>query len=108
MWNFLTFESFITQDVLIFFYYIFALMIPFVLWQMRAYVLKKVPLFGEIDSSLKGKFNALDGSKKVVLIALFVMMFLCMELCLRMMFEMMIGYFDMHNYLQGIYEQGQK
>jgi hypothetical protein len=108
MWSFLTFESFITQDVLIFFYYMFAIFIPFFLWMMRSYVLKKVPLFGDIDSSLKGKFNALSIGKKLALIALFVMMFLCMELCLRMMFEMMIGYFDMHNYLQGIYEQGQK
>ncbi|MEA3456615.1 MAG: DUF4282 domain-containing protein [Campylobacterota bacterium] len=32
----------------------------------------------------------------------FLIIFLCMELCWRMMFEMMIGYFDMHDYLQAI------
>jgi len=108
MWSFLTFESFITQDVLIFFYYIFAVIIPFVLWQMRSYILKKVQFLGDIDNSLKGKFQSLDIRKKIVVVFIFIMMFFCMELCLRMMFEAMIGYFDMHNYLQGLYDQAQK
>jgi hypothetical protein len=105
MWSFLSFERFIAQDVLIFFYYMFALVMPLFLWSMRLYILKKVPFLSDINSSAKNIFKNLTMKQKVVVIMIFVMIFFCMELCLRMMFEMFIGYFDMHNYLQDIAEK---
>ncbi len=102
MWNFLTFERFISQNVLIFFYYMFALMMPIFLWSVRFYILEKIPFLERLDSNVKGIYKNLTREKKIVIIMMFIMMFFCMELCLRMMFEMMIGYFDMHDYLQEI------
>jgi hypothetical protein len=100
MWQFLTFEKFISQDVLIFFYYMFALMMPIFLWSMRFYILKKIPYLKRINHNTIEVYKNLDIKKKVFIVLVFIMMFFCMELCLRMMFEMIIGYFDMHNYLQ--------
>jgi len=87
MWDILTFNSFVTQDVLIFFYYIFALLVPLFLWALRLYIIKKI------------RFNQ---KHKLITLLTFITIFLCMELSLRMVFEMMIGYFDMHDYLYEI------
>jgi len=102
MSDFLSFNSFVTPYVLIFFYYILAIIIPIVLWNMRTYILKKVSTLKELDTNVKGIFNSLSIKNKIIIIAMFLMIFFCMQLCLRMMFEMMIGYFDMHEYLREI------
>jgi len=102
MIDFLTFETFIAQDVLIVMYYIFALVMPMVLWSMRFYILKKVSFLADANTRAKDLFSALNWKTKLAVILFFVMLFFCMELFLRMIFEMMIGYFDMHNYLQSI------
>ena len=102
MQDFLTFQRFIAQDILIFFYYIFALVVPLVLWSMRFYILKEIVFFKEMNENLQGLYQKLDLDKKIMISIMFLMIFLCMEFCLRMVFEMMIGYFDMHNYLQTI------
>jgi len=85
MWDILNFNSFITQDVLIFFYYIGAVIIPVALYYFREYFIKKFSFL-----------QILNGATK------FIILFICMELCWRMMFEAMIGYFDMHDYLYEI------
>ena len=84
MQEFLTFERFITQDVLIFMYYIGVLFLPLVLWKYKK---KTLQLISKTENSK-------------LMIIFFV--FLALELMWRMMFEAMIGYFDMHNYLQEI------
>ena len=102
MKEFLTFERFIAQDVLIVIYYFLALVMPVVLWSMRFYILKKVSFLDRVNAQAQEVFFALRLRQKVLIVLFFIMLFFCMELCLRMMFEMMIGYFDMHNYLQSI------
>jgi uncharacterized membrane protein SpoIIM required for sporulation len=102
MWDFLSFDTFISPKVLVFVYYIMAVVIPLFLWSMRGYILKKVKFLGDMDKSVKNFFSNLSMRNKIAIIMIFLMMFFCMELCLRMMFEMMIGYFDMHEYLQKI------
>jgi len=97
MWDIVTFNAFVAQDILLFFYYIFALLMPFLLWKFRLYILKKVSFY-----------ERLSQKNKVVVIVLFMMIFVCMELCLRMIFEAMIGYFDMHDYLYTITQELQK
>jgi len=84
MADFLTFERFITQDILIVIYYLGVVFLPIILWIYRE---KMVKIFSKI------KMNNL----LVVFIGIVLM-----ELMWRMMFEAMIGYFDMHNYLQMI------
>jgi len=92
MWEVLTFEKFITQDVLIFMYYLGVLFIPFMLFVFQEYVLNRIKPLQKSEKKLQ-KF------------LLFLMLFFCMELCLRMFFEFMIGYFDMHDYLYAISQQ---
>lgn len=93
--QYLTFNKFISQDVLIITYYIMALLIPIFLWQGRKYVVEKIPL-------IRSKVSQLRFQDKMKLWLSFFLLFFCMELCLRMVFEAMIGYFDMHNYLYEI------
>ena len=83
MWDILTFNNFIAQDVLILFYYSGAILVPLVLYYYK-------------DDTVK----YLD--KKGLHFSVLVIIFLCAELCWRMVFEAMIGYFDMHDYMHEI------
>ena len=102
MWNFLTFQTFITQDVLIIIYYIGAILIPVILWYFKDYLRKRFTLFSRIDTASRQLFSTLSTRNRILVLLGFFTLFLCMELCWRMMFEMMIGYFNMHNFLQSI------
>lgn len=108
MWDILTFNSFVAQDVLIFFYYIFALLVPLLLWKFRLYILKKVSFFKDINDSFMEFYYSLSKQNKIILVTLFILIFVCMELFVRMIFEAMIGYFDMHDYLYKILQQVSK
>jgi membrane-anchored glycerophosphoryl diester phosphodiesterase (GDPDase) len=94
MRDILSFNSFITQDVLIFFYYVGALVIPFVLYYFRDYLIKKL--------RVKDFYISLSVTEQKVFWVSFITLFICAELCWRMIFEAMIGYFDMHDYLYEI------
>jgi len=85
MYDFLTFNSFITPSVLIVVYYIGVFFLPVVLWIYR----KKVQFL----------YNAYESQNKLKVVLYLLGIFLAMQLFWRMMFEMMIGYFDIHNYL---------
>jgi len=84
MWNILSFNNFIAQNILILFYYIGAVLIPAVLYYYRNDAIKY-----------------LNKKEKIALIVL-IISFFCMELFWRMIFEAMIGYFDIHDYLYEI------
>lgn len=86
MLDFLKFNTFITQDVLVFIYYIGAFALPILLWKYGSPLLYK---FFKLKNA-RGKKLA------------FITLFFCIELCWRMFFEAMIGYFDMHEYLYKI------
>ncbi len=102
MWNFLTFQTFITQDILITLYYIGAILMPVILWYFKDYLSNHFSLFSQIDAASRKLFGTLSTQNRILALLGFFTLFLCMELCWRMMFEMMIGYFDMHDYLQTI------
>lgn len=94
MRDFLTFNHFITSDILIFFYYTGALGAPLFFYYFRKEILKYLDKIGiHIKADSKDK-----KIKTIVLVAAFI----CAEICWRMVFEAMIGYFDMHNYLYEI------
>jgi hypothetical protein len=105
MWDILSFNHFVTQDVLIFFYYIGAIVIPIMLLFFRSYLIENVSYIKKINTKIKNFFSSLNAAQKTVTILSFILLFLCMELCWRMMFEAMIGYFDMHDYLYEISKQ---
>ena len=92
MSDFLTFNSFITQDVLIFFYYLGAVGVPFFIWFKKDYFLHKFVALKDFSNKNSTLYGFL-----FLFLAFFVM-----ELFWRMMFEAMIGYFDMHDYLYEI------
>ena len=86
MLDFLKFNTFIAQNILIFVYYIGVFLIPILLWKYQEY--------------LPYRFLKLKKSSRVL--ALFIALSFCIEVCWRMFFEAMIGYFDMHDYLYTI------
>ena len=88
MWDILSFNTFITKYVLVFFYYLFAFLAPLALFVAKGYFLENYP-------SLHSYFQT--KSKMFLLLMLFFY-----ELFLRMFFELLIGYFDMHDYLHTI------
>ena len=104
MYDYLVFNKFIAQDVLIVAYYFGVIVMPILLWYARSYIIKKVLFIQEIENFVGSYYSGLSGQdkRKVWLVA--VVLFICMQLCWRMMFEMMIGYFDMHDYLYEISE----
>ncbi len=106
MHDILVFNTFITQHVLIVFYYIGAVLMPIVLFMFRKELIARVAFFKRINDRLKAFYGTFTTGQKTVFWLVFITVFLCMELCWRMVFEAMIGYFDMHDYLYQIAHQG--
>jgi hypothetical protein len=104
MRDILAFNHFITQDVLILFYYIGALLMPLLMWLGRGWIVHNVSIANRWDQAIRKLYTSLSGGGKVAAVLAIVGLFLCMELCWRMVFEAMIGYFDMHDYLYEIYK----
>jgi hypothetical protein len=103
MIDFLTFNTFISQKVLVVFYYFFAIFIPIGFFLFRRY-LKKYQFFSKIYDLVEKAYKNLDTNEKILTFFLIIFLFFMFELFLRMFFEMMIGYFDMHDYLHKLME----
>ncbi len=102
MRDILSFNTFVTQDILIFFYYVGAVIMPVVLYVFKGYLIEHISFLKTVNEKLHTLYGAFSSGQKTVFWVMFVIMFLCMELCWRMIFEAMIGYFDMHDYLYQI------
>jgi len=98
--DFLAFNTFITGNVLIVFYYIGALLIPIVLYRGRKYFLSQSRILRSFSEFITESFSSLGNREQLALKILVIALFLMMELFWRMMFEAMIGYFQMHDFLQ--------
>ncbi len=99
MADFLSFNRFIAQDVLIVFYYFGALLMPILLYFFRGVLLEKVSFLRSVNEKLRAFYGKFGLREKILFWMTFLTIFFCMELCWRMVFEAMIGYFDMHDYL---------
>jgi hypothetical protein len=99
MIDILRFNTFIASDVLIFFYYVGAIVMPFLLYRYKNRLIESFSFLKSIDDWLKTLFASLSEKEQQRAVVIMVMVFIMMELFWRMMFEAMIGYFDMHNYL---------
>ncbi len=98
MRDFLTFQTFITPTLLIFIYYIGAILIPIVSWYLAKWIQRSY--FSELSKSIKEEFHAKTTFKqRFIVYAAFILCFLCMEILWRVMFEFFIAYFDMHDAL---------
>jgi len=100
MYDFLSFNSFITQKVLVFFYYLSAIGIPLLLFMYRKNLVQKFLFLARVELWIVSLFNSLKRQDKILAIIVIIFIFFFMELIWRMIFEAMIGYFDMHDYLQ--------
>ena len=98
MRDFLTFQIFITPTLLIFIYYIGAVLIPIVSWYLARWI--KRSYFSEVSKSIKEEITTRTTAKqRFIVYAAFIMCFLCMEILWRVMFEFFIAYFDIHDAL---------
>ena len=98
MRDFLTFQTFITPTLLLFMYYIGAILIPIVSWYLARWIQRSY--FTKLSKSLKEKVEAkITAKQRFIVYAAFILCFLCMEIFWRMMFEFFIAYFDMHDAL---------
>ena len=96
--DFLSFKSFISTEVLIVFYYIGAVILPFGLilifsWFIRKYEIVEV-------TYQKGKdavWAVLSKKQKIKLVAFLITLLLFMELFWRMLFEFLIAYMQMRD-----------
>ncbi|MDX9913911.1 MAG: DUF4282 domain-containing protein [Candidatus Moranbacteria bacterium] len=100
--NFLTFKTFISSDILIFFYYIGAVLIPILLWQSRVYLKDRFKIIQLINEQIVKIFSSLSNKEQSYAKLFILFAFISMEIIWRMMFEVMIAYFDMRDYLQQI------
>lgn len=99
MYEYITFNRFIAQDILIVSYYIGAIGMPLLLWYSRLKIIKKVVYIQDIEKMVGSFYKSLSVQEKRKVWLTFFVLFVCMQLCWRMIFEAMIGYFDMHDYL---------
>ena len=98
--DFLIFDNFISIPALIGFYYLGAILCPFVMWRCMRWVLTKFSLLEQ--TYLQGKsliWQALPAKQKAKVLLLFIAAFLLAEVFWRMMFEFLIGYMQMHDAL---------
>ena len=93
LWDFLTFKTFIAQDVLIVCYWLGAIVLPVVLFALRGAVFRRIAPLQDAQAKLNRSRYA--GWVYAVMFAMFV----CAEIVWRMMFEAMIAYFQMHDAL---------
>jgi len=102
MYEYLVFNKFIAQDILVVSYYFGMIVMTILLWYMRSSLIKKVVLIQKVENFVGSYYSQLSTPDKQKVWFVFLVLFICLQLCWRMMFEMMIGYFDMHDYLYEI------
>lgn len=98
--DFLTFKTFISTKTLIIFYYLGAILMPFGIWLLLKWLLRKYRLLDKAyEQGKKMIWGSLNTKQKAILIAFFVTSLLFMELFWRMFFEFLIAYMQMRDAL---------
>jgi len=96
--DFLTFKSFISIEVLIIFYYIGAVIFPFVIWSFLTWLIGKYKLVNtSYESGKKILWDSLNKNQQTKLLAFFITSFLFVELFWRMLFEFLIAYMQIRD-----------
>lgn len=98
--DFLTFESFISTEVLIIFYYLGAVILPVGIWLLLTWLIQKYILLNTAyENGKEIIWKSLNRKQQTKFIAFFVTSFLFMELFWRMFFEFLIAYMQMRDAL---------
>jgi len=101
MQDFLLFNTFITPSLLLFIYYIGAVIIPLLGWYLAVWIQRNY--LSEISGVMKEEITKITTVKQRLYTTIaFVLCFLCMEIFWRVLFEFFIAYFDMHDALMRI------
>ncbi|MDZ7661362.1 DUF4282 domain-containing protein [Thiohalophilus sp.] len=98
--DYLTFNTFISIEVLIVFYYLGAVILPVGAWFVALWLLRKYQLLG--DAYQKGKtatWDLLNKQQRFWLVLFGLVFFLLMELFWRLLFEFLIAYMQMRDAL---------
>lgn len=90
MWDFLSFQTFITPSLLIVAYYLGAIVMPFLSFIIAKYMQQRLKEYLRLD---------IDQRYKYLFYIAMLLCFFCMELLWRVAFEFMIAYFAMHDAL---------
>ncbi len=98
--DFLSFKSFISIPVLISFYYLGAIIMPFFLWLSAIWLTKKFQWIDYLKKkSTQHIWHHLNTKQKFLLTTSFITAFLFMELFWRMLFEFLIAYLQIRDAL---------
>lgn len=97
IWGFIVFEHFVSMYVLVPFYYIGAIAIPFACWVVLTKVRHK---YGMVDrTGGNGHRTEVGTGKRYAIISLFIVFFVFMEIIWRIFFEYLIAYLQIHHVL---------
>ena len=100
MMDFLTFKSFISTEALIIFYYMGALILPFGIWFLLFWLIRKYKyLNAAYENGKIIAWKSLSGKQQFKLVVLFIVAFLFMQLFWRMLFEFLIAYMQIRDAL---------
>jgi hypothetical protein len=98
--DFLTFKSFISTEVLIIFYYLGALVLPFGIWFLFTRIINKYRLLNTAyENSKEMLWASLNKKQQTKFMIFFAISFLFMELFWRMLFEFLIAYMQIRDAL---------
>lgn len=102
MTDFILFKSFISTEVLIFFYYIGAVVLPFGTWYLAFWLIKKYNSLELLyKNTKKVTWSLLNKKQQTGVAAFFILLFLFAELFWRLLFEFMIAYIQIRDALVG-------
>ena len=100
MMEFLAFESFISTNVLIVFYYCGAFVLPFFVWYFGVWIIRKYKIINIIyQIGSETLWAASSKQQKIKLVVLFIVCFFFMQLFWRMLFEFLIAYMQIRDAL---------
>lgn len=101
--DFLSFKTFISTEVLIFFYYLGALVMPIAIWLTLIWVIRRFSILNiAYQNTWQALWSILSRKQKLLFAGLFLLSFLFMELFWRMLFEFLIAYLQMRDALLAI------
>jgi len=95
MMDFLTFQSFISIEFFIIFYYIGALVIPAMMILNGRYFYKRFLWIEKMFDFMNLLFSKLTTKQKILSILISISLFIFLEILWRVCFEMIIGYFQL-------------
>lgn len=100
LWDFLSFQTFVSPYALIGFYYLGALVMPLATWGLMIWARRRAQLLGDAYEFARGlALDRLSPRQRALVMALALGAFLFMELLWRMMFEFLIAYLQMRDAL---------